>query len=46
MYHLLWKVYSALKCYNFYSIAHKLNQIIFNFRRDGFLETVGPAGEP
>jgi len=25
-------------------IAYQLNQIIFNFRRDGFLETVGPAG--
>ncbi|RDB24126.1 hypothetical protein Hypma_008782 [Hypsizygus marmoreus] len=25
-------------------IAHELTQIIFNFRREGFLETVGPAG--
>jgi len=25
-------------------IAHELTRIIFNFRREGFLETVGPAG--
>lgn len=25
-------------------IAHELSRIIFQFRRDGFLETVGPAG--
>ena len=28
------------------SIAHELNRIIYQFRRDGFLETIGPAGEP
>lgn len=27
-------------------IAHELTRIIFNFRREGFLETVGPAGTP
>lgn len=26
------------------SIAHELNRIIYGYRRDGFLETVGPAG--
>jgi len=25
-------------------IAHELNRIIYGYRRDGFLETVGPAG--
>lgn len=29
----------------FYSIAHELSRIIFRFKRDGFLETVGPAGK-
>ncbi|KAF8627895.1 hypothetical protein AX15_004191 [Amanita polypyramis BW_CC] len=26
------------------TIAHELTRILFNFRREGFLETVGPAG--
>ncbi|KAF8803559.1 UPF0187-domain-containing protein [Phlegmacium glaucopus] len=25
-------------------IAHELNRIVYGFRRDGFLETIGPAG--
>jgi len=26
------------------SIAHEITRILFSFRRDGLLETVGPAG--
>lgn len=27
-----------------FSIAHELARVIFKFKRDGFLETLGPAG--
>ncbi len=26
-------------------IAHELSRLVFRFKRDGFLETIGPAGK-
>lgn len=28
-----------------YRIAHEMSRMVYHFRRDGCLETVGPAGE-
>lgn len=27
-----------------YSISHEISRMIFRFKRDGYLETIGPAG--
>lgn len=37
-----WVLHSELQC----SISHELSRSLFRFKREGFLETVGPAGEP
>jgi len=35
---------SFYSLHRFISVAHELSRLIFGFKRDGFLETVGPAG--
>ena len=35
----------TLRSYIFSSIAHEITSAIFRFKREGLLETVGPAGK-